>query len=116
MQKTNIVIIILVLVIAFLLIQNVSLKNSITGAVIVNDADVISKLEQFEELKEKQLVEIKKLMEPELSKLKQEQPVIYKDTKQGDYLVKYSDRWIVYDYENNKIIRDFVIQNIELGK
>ena|SRR3989338_2602496 len=110
-----IIVIGLVLVIVFLLFQNISLKNNITGAAI-SDSDIILRLEQFTELKGKQPFEIKRLTEPRLSQLKQEQPVVYADTEEGDYLVKYDDRWVVYDFENNRIIRDFIIQNIELGE
>lgn len=114
MKKTNIVIVILVLVIVFLLVRN--LKGGITGATIV-DVDnevIISKLNEFSELKDKNPIEIKRLSEPELSELKQERPVIYEDTKEGDYLIKYNDKWIVYDFENNKIIKDFIIQNLQI--
>lgn len=116
MNKTNIIII-LILIIGFLLFQNLSLKNGITGAAVANadGTDILSRLQQFDELSGRQPTEIIRLAEPELTQLKQEQPVIYEGTKQGDYLVKYDDIWVVYDFENNKIIRDFVVQSLELG-
>lgn len=36
--------------------------------------------------------------------VKNQQPQIYKDARNGDYIVAFADKVIVYDYENNQII------------
>jgi len=45
-----------------------------------------------------------------LDTLKQRLPDIYKDAKVGDYLLRYEDRLIIYDYQADKIVGAFGVQ------
>lgn len=50
-----------------------------------------------------------------LEKLKEKYPVIYGEAKEGDYEIKTTDRLIIYDYDNDKIIKEFDITQIKIG-
>lgn len=45
-----------------------------------------------------------------LDTLKQQFPDVYKDAKVGNYLLRYTDRLIIYDYQNDNIVSAFAIQ------
>ena len=48
-----------------------------------------------------------------LDTLQQQLPDIYKDAKVGDYLLRYPDRLIIYDYQNDNIVAAFALQQPE---
>ena len=45
-----------------------------------------------------------------LASLKQQLPDVYKDAQMGDYLLRYADRLIIYNYQQDKIVNAVVIQ------
>jgi hypothetical protein len=51
----------------------------------------------------------------DLESLKQKYPVIYGEAKEGDYEIKTQDKLIIYDYENDKIIKEFDLSYITVG-
>lgn len=50
------------------------------------------------------------LDEATLNTLKQQFPDVYKDAKVGDYLLRYDDRLIIYDYQADTIVGAFAVQ------
>ena len=50
-----------------------------------------------------------------LEELKQKYPVIYGEAKPEDYEIRTSDKLIIYDYGNDKIIKEFDITQIRIG-
>ncbi|MEW6295821.1 MAG: hypothetical protein AB1467_06050 [Candidatus Diapherotrites archaeon] len=78
---------------------------------------VIDKLLLHEEMKNyngKQAT-IQELTEKDLNMLKTKYPVIYGDAKAGQYLFLYSDLLVIYDFEKDKIVKSFVVQDINIG-
>ncbi|MDP7180329.1 MAG: hypothetical protein QF824_03600 [Candidatus Woesearchaeota archaeon] len=45
-----------------------------------------------------------------LDTLRQQYPDVYKDAKVGDYLLRYSDRLIIYDYQNDAVVGAFALR------
>ena len=45
-----------------------------------------------------------------LASLKQQLPDVYKDAQMGDYLLRYADRLIINNYQQDKIVNAVVIQ------
>lgn len=45
-----------------------------------------------------------------LQTLKQQLPDVYKDAKVGDYLLRYQDRLIIYNYQQDKIVNAVSLQ------
>lgn len=46
-----------------------------------------------------------------LETLKQQSPDVYKDAKVGDFLLRYTTKLIIYDYNNNNIINSLNLGN-----
>lgn len=116
MQKKLYIYVIVILVIAIVLAVFVLMGRETATGLVTADIDVVGKLTELRpDLKNQQPIEVKKLIEPELTKLKQEQPVIYGETEPGDYAIKYNDELIIYSYQNNRIINEFVLQTISIS-
>jgi hypothetical protein len=49
-----------------------------------------------------------------LDELKQKYPVIYGEAREGDYEIRTLDRLIIYDYGNDKIIKEFDVTQISI--
>lgn len=45
-----------------------------------------------------------------LDSLKQQLPDVYKDTRVGDYLLRYTDRLVIYNYQQDRIVNAVPIQ------
>ena len=41
---------------------------------------------------------------------------IFRDANDGDYLVELPDKVMIYNFEHDRIIAEFIIQNIDLGE
>jgi len=50
-----------------------------------------------------------------LTALKQKYPVIYGEAEEGDYEIRTSDKLIIYDYINDKVIKEFDLSHITVG-
>jgi hypothetical protein len=50
-----------------------------------------------------------------LEELKKKYPVIYGEAREGDYEIRTPDKLIIYDYGNDKIIKEFDVTNIRVG-
>lgn len=48
--------------------------------------------------------------------IRQQYSAIFKDAKDGDYLVELPDRVLVYDFEHDRIIAEFFLQNVDFGE
>lgn len=46
-----------------------------------------------------------------LQALKQQLPDVYKDAQVGDYLLRYPDRLVIYNYQQNKIVNAISLQD-----
>jgi len=77
---------------------------------------VIDKLLLHEEMKNYngRQATITILTESQLDSLKAKYPVIYSDANAGQYLFLYSDLLVIYDFEEDKIIKYFVVQDITI--
>ena len=51
----------------------------------------------------------------DLEELKQKYPVIYGEAREGDYEIRTLDKLIIYDYGNDRIIKEFDITQIRIG-
>ena len=49
-----------------------------------------------------------------LEELKQKYPVIYGEARQGDYEIRTPNKMIIYDYGNDKIIKEFDMTQIRV--
>jgi len=78
---------------------------------------VIDKLLLHEEMQayNGQNATVIKLDENTLAALKEKYPVIYEGTKAGDYLFFYSNLLVVYDFEEDKILKTFNLQSVEVN-
>ena len=50
-----------------------------------------------------------------LEELKQKYPVIYGEAKPGDYEIITPGKLIIYDYDNDTVIKEFDITQISIG-
>lgn len=50
-----------------------------------------------------------------LSALKQKYPVVYGEANEGDYEIRTTDKLIIYDYTNDKVIKVFDLSHITIG-
>ena len=50
-----------------------------------------------------------------LEELKQKYPVIYGEAKEGDYEIRTPNKLMIYDYGNDRIIKEFDITQIRIG-
>ena len=68
--------------------------------------DFVTKLYAHPELKgvEKEQPTGGQIDEATLSTLQQQFPDVYKDAKVGDFLLRYSDRLVIYDYQADKVV------------
>lgn len=74
--------------------------------------DLFTKLLQHPELKgtEQSTPRGGLLDEESLQALKQQLPDVYKDAQAGDYLFRYPDRLVIYNYQQDKIINAVSLQ------
>ena len=49
-----------------------------------------------------------------LEELKRKYPVIYGEAREGDYEIKTPDKLMIYDYDNDKIIKEFDMTQITI--
>jgi sensor domain CHASE-containing protein len=49
-----------------------------------------------------------------LTGLKQKYPVIYENAKEGDYEIRTENKLIIYDYEKDRIVKEFDVTNIKI--
>lgn len=77
-------------------VQNKDVESEIIAKLSLNEEAQIIKLTNLEDLKEKY-------------------PVIYGEAREGDYEIKTPNKLIIYDYSNNRIIKEFDITNIRVG-
>ena len=78
------------------------------------DLEVAKKIIKHEEFQEQTPIKIKKLEGEELQELKKENPNIYEETKQGDYEVRFPSYFALYNYEEDKIIKWYHFQTINI--
>jgi hypothetical protein len=111
MEKTNqlimaIFIIIIVIIVAIIIEKTISKDE---------EENLFERLNSFSQLKGKEPLEITKLTQEEIDIKSQQYPVIYSDAKEGDYLIKYENLLVLYDYQNNEIKKEFNLQSITIG-
>lgn len=75
-------------------------------------SDFLQKLTAHPELKnyESETPRLSIITADALPQLLQQFPNIYKNAKAGEYVVRYSDRLVIYDYENDTIVDIFTLQ------
>ena len=92
------------------------LNDTIKGTVNVQPplpADFFTKLNKHFEMKDlqnEQPIGGGKIDTQALATLKQQSPDVYKSAKVGDYLLQYSNKLIIYDYDNDKIVNSVSIK------
>ena len=85
-----------------------------------SESEILKKLMQFQELKtyENHTTEIILLTGENLTELSKNQPVIYKDIKPGTYRAVFKSNdgglLVIYDPDENKILKEFELKNIKL--
>ena len=47
--------------------------------------------------------------------LKSKQKVIYKNAKNGMFIVQWEDLLVIYDYKNQKVVQELAITSVNLG-
>lgn len=57
---------------------------------------------------------IAQIMDVEM--LKQQQPAIYDGAANGQFVVQYQDLLVIYDYQADKIVKAFPIQNVNVNE
>jgi len=50
-----------------------------------------------------------------LEELKQKYPVIYGEAREGDYEIRTANKLIIYDYGNDKVIKEFDVTQIMIS-
>ena len=50
-----------------------------------------------------------------LEDLKEKYPVIYGEAREGDYEIRTPNKLIIYDYSNDRIIKEFDVTQIRIG-
>ncbi len=96
------------LVVFLLIIFFLSMKTTEN----VTDEQVIDKLKQHVSFEEMPVVTL--ITEDALQELVAKQPAIYEDVKPKVYKVELSDKLIIYDYENDEIVKEFAFQKMVL--
>ena len=51
----------------------------------------------------------------DLEQLKEKYPVIYGEATEGDYEIRTPNKLIIYDYDNDKIKKEFDVTQIKIG-
>ena len=106
-SRTNtIILVIIAIFLAVLAYQFATLPTETTQEKTV-EQEIIAKLNLNED------AQITKLTN--LEDLKEKYPVIYGEAREGDYEIKTPSKLIIYDFSNDRIIKEFDITNIQVG-
>jgi len=122
MQKLNrayyLLAVALAVVVLFFAVQNLAERR---GAGAAGEAKILDSLRQFPEIKPytNYSANVTFLTQKDISELAEKQPIIYKNlTGSALYRVEYSSAGggllVIYDAENNRILREFAITNVEI--
>lgn len=122
MQKLNrayyLLAVALAVVVLFFAVQNLAERR---GAGAAGEAKILDSLRQFPEIKPyaNYSANVTFLAQKDISELAEKQPVIYENlTGSALYRVEYSSAGggllVIYDAENNTILREFAITNVEI--
>jgi hypothetical protein len=103
-----------VLALVIFAVQNKMSLKKIEAKTAISSDYVISKLSEQEFLQGKQPTYIKQLTKAELDELLEKYPAIYEGAEPGYFDVRYEDRWIIYDAFNEKIVKNIVVQGMNI--
>lgn len=48
--------------------------------------------------------------------VRQQHSAIFRDAQNGNYLVETPNKVLIYDFEHDRIVAEFMVQNIDLGE
>ena len=106
---------ILVVIIVLLIIQNLFLFKTVkkeSSQAGNTHSEIIAKLSEHDIAAGETPTKITQLSGKTLQELKETQPAVYGDAEEGFFEVRYPNWFVIYDSENDQIVKKFRFQSI----
>lgn len=82
-------------------------SDTVSKTVVVSESEIIKRVAKFTSIPNEKPISIVRVEDAESLK---EQHLFYKDVKEGDYVIVYEDRVIIYDLRGDRVVAQKFLQ------